>query len=217
MANNKSALDFFIKLAKKSSNPQSALNLGLGDKTLLDAQFLEPFLNTDSNLLDVGSGSGLLLKHIYKKVGKITAVEPLKEYSRFIPPADNIQVVNQEIQNFTCTDRFELITCFGIVQYFNIEEISSVYLKLFEYCLPGGRIIIKNQFGVQKAVLIDHFSTELNENYFSHYRTTKEEIDLLSKVGFTDFPVQDIYPPECNRWDDTHFYAISARKPWRFL
>ena len=73
-------------------------------------------------------------------------------------------------------------------------------------------MIVKNQFGLHEDVTVDGFSEELQENYFSQYRYIDKEIRLLREVGFNNIEVVDIYPKECNRWDNTHFYALVAEK-----
>ena len=73
-------------------------------------------------------------------------------------------------------------------------------------------MIIKNQFGLHKDVTIDGFSEELQENYFAQYRFIDKEVRLLHDAGFGNVEIVDIYPKECNRWDNTHFYALVAEK-----
>ena len=31
-------------------------------------------------------------------------------------------------------------------------------------------------------------------------------------IGYKNIEIVDIYPPEANRWDNTHFYSIVAEK-----
>lgn len=47
---------------------------------------------------------------------------------------------------------------------------------------------------------------------FASYRHIDKETLLLENIGYKNIKVVDIYPPEANRWDNTHFYAIVAEK-----
>ncbi len=40
----------------------------------------------------------------------------------------------------------------------------------------------------------------------------EKEIELLKNIGFKNIETFDIYPPEANRWNNTHFYAIVGEK-----
>ncbi len=83
-------------------------------------------------------------------------------------------------------------------------------LRPFFYSAGGGRLIVKNQFGLKSRVVVNRFSEELQRHYVSEYRTLDEEISLLKSVGFSEFEVVDIYEPYMNRFDYTHYYAIVA-------
>jgi hypothetical protein len=77
---------------------------------------------------------------------------------------------------------------------------------------PSGKFIIKNQFSVTEDVNVSGFSSELQQEYHAQYRNIDKEIEILKKIGYKNVEVFDIYPPECNRWNNTHFYAIVATK-----
>ena len=98
------------------------------------------------------------------------------------------------------------------MQYMDEKEATSIYDKYIKYLSKNGKMIIKNQFGVHEDVIVEGFSEELQDNYFSHYRHLKKEIELLQSVGFNKIEVVDIYPSKCNRWENTHFYALVAAK-----
>ena len=59
-------------------------------------------------------------------------------------------------------------------------------------------------------VLVDNFSEELQKNYYANYRQVDSEISLLKDAGFNKVEKHDIYPPRCNKWDNTHYYALVA-------
>lgn len=211
MSNDK-AIEYWTKKASSNPNELSTKVNDYNDFSQLDADFILKYINNNTEMLDLASGSGSLINKIYDKVKHIEAVELFEEFSKFIIKADNINVVNKNVKDYTTNKQFDIITIFGLVQYFNIEEIEELYVKYIKYLKPKGIIIIKNQFGVKEDVIVNGFSTELQTYYYSYYRYLIKEIDLLKKVGFKIIETVDIYPPECNRWDNTHFYAIVAQK-----
>ena len=163
-------------------------------------------------ILDLASGSGLIVNKIFQHVKSITAVELFPEFSKFITNNKKIKIVNENISTYQTDKQYDLITMFGISQYFNKKEITNIYKKYRNYLKNNGKIIIKNQFGIDQDVIISGYSENLKTDYFSEYRHLKKETKILSKVGFKNIKVVDIYPPEHNRWKNTHFYAIVAKK-----
>jgi hypothetical protein len=108
--------------------------------------------------------------------------------------------------------QYDIITMFGILHYFNEEEAKHIYSKYINFLDDNGHLIVKQQFGVTEDVTVSGYSEELKENYYSQYRHIEKEKTGLEKIGYKNVEVFDIYPTECNRWDNTHYYAIVANK-----
>lgn len=209
MDNNKSLI-FFSKLAQGNTSKKDVKINKFNDHTDIDAEFILKYSNHDTTILDLASGSGLIINKIYKKVKHITAVEKFTEFSKFIIKSDAITIINEDISKLKIKNKYDLITMFGIVQYFNTLEIRDIYKKYLKNLNIGGKLIIKNQFGLNKDIIIDGYSEELKTNYYSEYRFIKNEINILLELGITKVEKYDIYPNEFNRWNNTHFYALVA-------
>ena len=210
--NNKTALNLFKGICAQSDDPGLAIKFGSGDLSQLDVEFISDYIDRDTHLLDIGSGAGLSVNKLIPLVSKITAVEPFPELSKHINQSPDVTVINENILDF-CTDSlFDVITCFGVMQYFNSGEAEIVYKKLFGMLKDDGILIVKNQFGLSEDVTVSGYSEKLKMDYCSEYRQVSKEITLLEKCGGTEISVHDIYPPEHNHWDNTHFYALVSRK-----
>lgn len=184
-------------------NPQN-------DYTDTDASFILEHTDSASDILDLASGTGLTLNKYYENIGHIDAVELFPELSKFIVEADNVDVYNADIAKFEPRKQYDAILMFGIVQYFNEDEIRELYSKYKDALKPSGKLLIKNQFGVNGDVEVSGVSEELQTEYLSQYRHIDKEQRILRSVGFGAVRAVDIYPPEANRWENTHFYAIVA-------
>jgi len=204
---NKKIFTYYDKLSKKANNPLITRNKAK-DFTNYDVELIKTFKDKNKILLDLGSGTGLTINRLINDFGKIIAVEKYSEFSKFIDK--KIKIINEDIQTFSFDLKFDLITLFGIMNYFSFEEADRLYRKIFNSF--NGVMIIKNQFGINEDVIIDNFSEELNNYYFSEYRYIKKEIKLLEDIGFKINDIIDIYPSEYNRWNNTHFYAIVCEK-----
>jgi SAM-dependent methyltransferase len=206
--NHNEAIQYWKDMAADNPDEKTAKVNPQNDFTSLDANFIMKYADKNSEILDLASGTGMTINKYYEKVGHIDAVEIYPEFTKFIVKSTSINVFNESIADFVPNKKYNLILMFGIVQYFNEEEIQDIYIKYIDSLKPGGKLIIKNQFGVNKDVSVSGISKELNRPYYSEYRHIDKEVDILKSTGFSWVEVVDIYPTEANRWDNTHFYAL---------
>jgi len=77
----------------------------------------------------------------------------------------------------------------------------------FSYAKDKAQAMLED--GMRAYALNDlFFIYELKTNYYSEYRHIKKEMKMLQEAGFNSIDIIDIYSPEFNRWDNTHFYAL---------
>ncbi|MEK9572160.1 MAG: methyltransferase domain-containing protein, partial [Paracoccaceae bacterium] len=163
-----------------------------------------------SSLLDLGSGTGLIVNELTNDFEHITAVELFKEFSDYIK-GKNIEIYNENLIDFYVNSKFGIATMFGTAHYFNDGESLEIYKNIFNMLDDDGIFILKNQFGLEKTKTVNE-SVALGNKYFAQYRHIDYEVKRLEAVGFRNIQVHDIYPAEANRWDDTHFYALVCEK-----
>jgi cyclopropane fatty-acyl-phospholipid synthase-like methyltransferase len=182
------------------------------DTSELDSFFIMKYADKNSDILDLGSGGGLIVNKLYNKVRTIVALDLFKEFTKFIVKSDNVKIVNTNLFDYSPSLKFDVITIFGVMHYFNEDEAIALYKKYYSYIKDKGKIIIKNQFGLASDVTISEISKELKKEYFAQYRCINKEVRILKNIGFKDIEWIDIYLPEYNKWENTHYYAIVGTK-----
>lgn len=207
---NANIQDYYKRLANQIQSPTQTRNKA-PDFSSFDIDFVRHFSGTCKNLLDLGSGTGLLINPLVAEFGHITAVEKYPQFSRFISPAPHLTLIEEDLNEFETSDQFELITIFGVMNFFNRAEALRLYCKAAQWLKSDGVLIIKHQMGVYEDVLVDGYSEELGTHYYSEYRWVRHEMQLLAEAGFFVEEPFDIYPPSFNRWPNTHFYALVCR------
>ncbi len=210
---NRKALDFYRSKIGENTKQGDEKLLSQNNNTDLDAKFINNYCNETTRLLDLGSGSGLILDKISKNIKNITAVEFLPELASLIKSRTNLRVVTADLLNYTPDQEYDLITFFGTAHHFTTEEVLVIYKYVYNYLAKGGILIVKNQFGINEDVIVDGYSEEIEENYYACYRHLPEEQERLRRVGFNKVSSHDIYPPEKNKWSNTHYYALVCHKP----
>lgn len=209
---NKDCLGFWEELSKREITQESVKVNKINNHYREDSEFILKFATKDSKILDLAVGSGGALNLYYDKVGFVVAVEKFKEFSNLIVQAENVLVVNEDlnqvdIKKLAGRGEFDIILLFGVMQYFGEKEGREIYKKCRESLRNGAKLIIKQQFGVQDDVCIE-FSEELQTSYVATYRHLKKEKQILKECGFLKIVEYDIYPQEANRFENTHFYAL---------
>ena len=183
------------------------------DFSKYDIDLVTKFSDKNKNLLDLGAGGGLLVNAINNKFQSITAVELYPEFSQFILPHANVTIINSDIKDFHTNEKFNFVISFGVMNFFSNSEASNLYKKMSTFLKDNGTLIVKHQMGLEEDVVVDTYSDELKKNYYSNYRSLDNEKKLIeASGGLVVKEVVDIYPDKFNRWDNTHFYAIIAKK-----
>lgn len=207
---SKDALSFFRQIAAEAKDKYAPKLQRFNDRTSIDASFISAYLNSNTDMLDFGSGTGLIIEKLCTIPKSITCVEPFEEFSKFIVKDPRINVIHSTIQEFDTTDKFDIITLFGVMCYLSATDAQAVYSKVFSMLKPNGILIVKHPFGLDQDVIVNNFSEELGRDYYASYRLLTHEMQLLWKAGFTGIRAYDIYPPQENRWPDTHAFALVA-------
>ncbi len=210
---NKNIEKYYTKMAKTIIDPKATRN-NAKDFSEYDIKIMKRIANKEKTLLDLGSGTGLLINHLYGDFKQITAVEKYPDFSKFIVKSPNIKIITDDLLNLENLDsmKYDVVSLFGVMNYFDSAESQTIYKKVYGFLRNGGILVVKNQMGIEQDVIINGYSEELKTNYYSEYRQVDKEVDLLEKVGFSNIEKVDIYPPEYNRWDNTHFYAFVCHK-----
>lgn len=92
----------FEQLANEHKDGNSDNFLEQKDHTDFDVRFISVFLSRNTNWLDEGSRSGLIINRFYQKVKQVTCIEPVKKYGVQIVKAENVKVVNSTFDDFCC-------------------------------------------------------------------------------------------------------------------
>jgi len=210
--NNKKVQQYYDKMAERIIDPKETRNKAL-DFSEYDIGLMKKLSGKEKRLLDLGSGTGLLINHLHEEFEQIVAVERYEAFSKFIEARDNLRIINEDLLEVELEESFyDIVSLFGVMNYFNPDEAKKIYQKAYAALKPGGMIVVKNQFGLKEDVVVEGYSQELQTDYFSHYRQVDSEMELLKKRGFRDIEKIDIYPAKYNRWDNTHFFALVGHK-----
>lgn len=201
---------YWEKLSNKIKNAGDTSNKRNSKSAIVDVEFIKSYLKKTDKIIDIGSGSGLVVNHLVDCVSNITAVETFVGLTTFIDP--NILVINAELIGFKIRKQFDVAISTGVSQYFNEKNINNIYSNIFDMLKENGILILRNHCGLTETVEINGFSEELQTDYFTEYRQIENEINLLKNIGFKSVDIFDSVSEDLNVWENTrHFYFVCKK------
>jgi len=203
--------NYWESLSKKIESPGQTKNKR-PDTSDLEIDFLTKFIKNDADVIDIGSGSGLITNKLIDKVRSITAVEKFEGFTKFIIDTPSMLVINADIIGFKMRKQFDAALCLGVAQCFTKDATKDIYNNLFEMLKQQGVLIVRMHCGIKEDVIVDGFSEELQTNYYAEYRQIDSEVELLKQIGFLNIEVHDIFPDTLNVWDNTRHYMMVCYK-----
>ncbi len=182
------------------------------DTSIFEANFYKKYLKPTDDVLDIGSGSGLIINHLINDVKNITAVEKYEGFTKFIIDKPNMLVINTDLVGFKMRKEFDSVLCTGVAQCFTKKVMFNIYKNIYLMLKKGGVFISRTHCGLNEDVIIDGYSEELKTDYYAEYRHVDSEVELMSSIGFTNIEVHDVLPDELNVWENTRHFIFVARK-----
>lgn len=160
--------------------------------------FIQP--SSTDQLLDLGAGIGTWSRFFAKKVSKVTAVEYTKSLIDVATTENsnsgitNIDFVHSPAQDFTSSEKFDIIFISGLFVYLNDNEVDLLMQKIPQYSKESTQIILRDGTGLLNRYEInDKFSENLSANYSAIYRTADTYKKLFKDIGFTCVRDEDMF------------------------
>jgi cyclopropane fatty-acyl-phospholipid synthase-like methyltransferase len=203
--------DYWEKLASRITDPKQTRNKR-DDYSDLEIDFLKPYLKPDTSVLDLGSGSGLVVNKLVKLVGHITAVEKFQNFSQFIEQSGKLELINADIVGFRLHRQFDLVLATGVIQCIERRFIADIYKNVFNMTKAGAHFIAHIHCGLEQDVIVDRFSEELNTDYYAEYRKHEWEKQQMHEAGFRSVEIHDIFPDWLNKWPNTRHFLFVCKK-----
>ena len=178
-----------------------------------DIDLITKYINSDSSILDLGCGTGVMEERLYNCVKYIKAIDKYQEFLERATQVDNIDYAKHDVVTYRDEKVYDLITIFGVTVYLIDEEMKELLNNCNKMMSDDSTLIIKNQWSMlENDKVVDKEYSDANKNrYFGIYRTLEKMKTLLSNAGF-DFEKVDLYPDDLNRYTDTHEYALICKK-----
>jgi len=206
----KHIIDSFFKSRFQIDDRYEAVRYRINNRLDYDMALIENFVTPQSKVLDLGCGTGIIEDRLESKAAFIRGVDKYQEFLSKAKTSEKVEYTVGDVADYRDDLIYDVILIFGVLIYLSADECEKTLRNCKSMLSEDGVLIIKNQFGVDGKVVVDRYSEELNSNYYAEYHKLVDMLALLDRLEFqTD--VVDIYPPELNRWTNTHEYALICR------
>jgi SAM-dependent methyltransferase len=172
-------------------------------------------------VLEVGTGSGLLLERIARGVALAHGTDISAEILELVPSAPNVRVEQMDSDDLCFPDgSFDKVVLNAVIQFFPDKAYAQRCLaEMVRVCRPGGMIYIG-----------DIFNAYLKEEYFKEGRQTpalrERLLGLVRRVlgqGSGGYEILFLHPHELHAWATTlgcrdclALLAVDETKPYLF-
>lgn len=208
---DKNKIDDFFARRTQILNPNLATHYKEDDSIQFDIDLISKYINSSSEVLDLGCGPGRTTNILEPNVSYIKAVDKQRAFLTFCSKSPKVETVESDLTEFIDNRKYDVILLFGIMNYFNDEEVETIYNNCFNMLKDDGVIIVKHASGVREDVIINKYSEQIGDWYHAIYRHVDRDNLLIQQSGFKAIMV-DIYPERLNPWENTHYYAFVAKK-----
>ena len=159
-----------------------------------EIKFLLPKLKDATSILDLACGDGTLITKLAEKTG----IEELYAFDFSETLIKNITnpLIKTRIYNVLKDSEplpvIDITICAGLLPFiFSDKEVSKVLDKI-----KSQKLFLRAPCSIENnSILVDKFSTDLNNNYASLYRTVPQVEKLLSEFFIVE-KITRIYPDE---------------------
>lgn len=205
-----SKIDKFWSARQAIADPRTATNYRNDGRLELDIALVEKYRPSSGRYLDLGAGTGTLTGHFLETFEETVAVDKWPGFLSQMPAHPRLAVVAEDIASYSAEpNSFDLITLFGVMNFVPAEKEDELLGRWATLLTPTGVFIAKHQCGITDEVLVDKPSEELGAWYHARYPYVQSEVEKMSR--WFEVELIDPYPPEINRWPNTHFYAFVCR------
>lgn len=202
-------IDKFWEKREKIKDPRVSTHFKTDSTHLFDLALIRKYVTPKTKLLDLACGTCFLSNELVNEVAYIKAMDKFGRFLKHCNISDTFITEEADLIGYKDNNMYDIILGFGIMNYFDNEEASSIYKNMATMLSKDGVFIVKHQSGINEDVLIDAYSDQIGDTYHALYRNVNTDKKLLEQ--YFQVEVIDIYPSKLNPWPNTHFYAFVCK------
>lgn len=177
------------------------------------ANILRPFAHilNGAKVLEIGAGCGAITRYLGEVGAEVLALEGSVRRAEIARSRtrdlDSVQVLSEKFSNFNSSEKFDVITLIGVLEYANIfsdgiDPFHTMLAQVGDMLSDNGCLIvaIENQLGLKyfAGAPEDHLGIDMygvEGRYLNNQPQTFGRIELTEKMKAAGFCQTDLYAP----------------------
>lgn len=152
--------------------------------------FLRPLLHSNSDVLELGCGSGKMLNALSPLVSSVTGLDVTVAKSiKSFPP--NVRLVESDVASFSLDhQQFDLIYSLHLIEHLHPDEVDGHIRCMYNHLKPGGKIFIVTPHGLTGPHDISKYFDDYPTGFHLKEYMYRDLTGLLRKGGFKKIKTQ---------------------------
>ena len=151
-------------------------------------------LKRGQRILDVGTGTGVLIPFLLKAVGPTGHVIAVDYAEKMVEVCNakyigisNVRLIVQRVENLDFpSESFDTITCFGLFPH--LEKKEEALAQLNRVLKPSGKLVIAHALSSTEIIAHHHRASAVSHDVLPDKIEMKQ---LLQRAGFTGIHITD--------------------------
>jgi 2-polyprenyl-3-methyl-5-hydroxy-6-metoxy-1,4-benzoquinol methylase len=170
-------------------------------------RIIDPELNTNSKVLEVGASAGQFVTHIKNRVAKIHTIELDTACCQFLNEIICVECDSEFLENSRfASERYDVICAFQVMEH--VEDPIAFLETLKKVARPGATIFIEVP-NLRDPLLsvwdVPNYRKFFYHSAHLHYFTEKSLLQVADKAGFTNTNLEVIFIQDYNLLNHLHW------------
>lgn len=181
-----------------------------------------------ARILDLGCGTGRWMEALKERTASYIGLDFCPDFlvegrrtAATLPRAERFDFehadLSQGLPAGIASRRYDVIIVSGVLIYLNDVDVRVLIEQIAMCMAPAAVLYIREPLGTERRLTLkDHFSSDLEANYSSVYRSLQEFKDLLSELcpagGLRLQETGSLYPAELEKRAETRQYYFLLHK-----
>jgi 2-polyprenyl-3-methyl-5-hydroxy-6-metoxy-1,4-benzoquinol methylase len=150
------------------------------------------------NVLDFGCGSGVMLSFLAQHSQQVAAMDidlvPLERVKKFIPLADNIQVLDARQRSISqlTPKSFDLINALDVLEH--VDDLPRTLSELLNLLKPGGRLVVSGPtenilYQIGRRLAGPEYSGEYHERGIAEIKHELTRLANIQQIATLYWPI----------------------------
>lgn len=175
-------------------------------------RFIQPELNANSIVLEVGASAGQFLTHIKSQVGKVHAIELDSACCKFLKEIVGVECDSEFLENSRfAAERYDVICAFQVMEH--VEDPVTFVNSLKRVARSGSTIFIEVPNLCDPLLSVWNLSNYRKFFYHSahlHYFTERSLRQVAEQAGFADANISVTFTQDYNLLNHLHWIMNDA-------